>query len=282
MPLVLLIRSKKSASALFFCMIIYCMRITINIFRGAKAGLIHLLGSLLVATLVAALVFGLWFPHPYREMVGGTELFLLVMAVDVVCGPLLTAVLYNPAKLKRELLSDLSFVVLIQLAALVYGMHTVVQARPIYTVFEVDRFRVVTAADVDSADWAGAKTPWNEPPWGRLQLITVRKTVSSDEQIKTIELALKGKDVSLRPNFWKAWDDQTPELILQRAKSLPDLRKKLNSSQQELLDAAVVRSGLPVERLRSLPMTSFKGADWIALIDSQSAKPVAYAPVDGF
>ena len=258
------------------------MKTKINFLRGVRAGLVHLVGSLLVAALVAALVFGLWYPHPYRELVGGTELFLLVIGVDVVCGPLLTAVFYNPSKSKKELFTDLGLVVLVQLAALTYGMYTVVQARPIYAVFEVDRFRVVTAADVDTADWAKAKVPWNAQPWGAPALITVREPVNSDEKLQSIELAMGGKDVSLRPDFWKAWDAQTPSLILQRAKSLPDLRKKLPEHQQAVLDAAVARSGLPAERLRSLPITSFKAADWTALIDSQTAMPVGYAPVDGF
>jgi hypothetical protein len=263
-------------------LIIYQMKFEINIFRGAKAGLLHLLGSVLVAVLVAALVFGLWFPYPYREMVGGTELFMLVMVVDVVCGPLLTAVIYNPAKRRSQLLTDLGLVVLIQLAALIYGIQTVVQARPMYSVFEVDRFRVVTVADIDTADWAKAEPPWNEPTWLRPKLITVRKTVGNDEQLEAIALALKGKDVSLRPEFWKAWDVETPGLILRRARKLSDLREELSEPKQALLDSAIARSGLPPERLRSLPMTSFKNTDWVALIDSQTAKPVAYAPVDGF
>jgi hypothetical protein len=253
-----------------------------NLLRGIRVGLAHLLGSLLVATFLAALVFDLWYPHPYRELVGGIELFLLVIAVDVVCGPLLTSVLYNPSKPKNELFTDLGLVVVIQLVALAYGMYTVVQARPIYAVFEVDRFRVVTAADVDSADWAKAKAPWNEPPWGAPKLISVREPANGDEKLQAIELAMGGKDVSLRPDFWMAWNAQTPGLILQHAKSLSDLRKKLPRSQHTLLDAAIVRSGLPAERLRSLPMTSFKTTDWIALIDSQTAKPVAYAQIDGF
>ncbi len=256
--------------------------ITDRMFHGVRAGALHLVGSLLVAALAAALVFGLWYPHPFREMVGGTELFLLVIIIDVVCGPLLTAVIYNPAKPQKTLFLDLSFVILIQLVALIYGLMTVVQARPIYGVFEVDRFRVVTVADVEDADWATAKAPWNEKPWSGPVLITVRDTVGGREQLEVIELALRGKDVSLRPDFWKAWDAQTPGKILMRAKNLTDLRKRLNNSQQALLDAAVLRSGLPAERLRSLPMTSFRTKDWIALIDSQTAKPVAYAPVDGF
>jgi hypothetical protein len=255
---------------------------SMNIFRGARAGFIHLLSSLLVAAFVAMLVFGLWYPHPYREIVGGIELFLLVMAVDIVCGPLLTAVLYNPAKSARQLFFDLGLVVLIQVAALVYGMYTVVQARPIYLVFEVDRFRAVTAADVAVEDWASAQAPWNKAPWGKPRLIATRKSSSVDEQLEAIVLALKGKDLSLRPQFWKEWDAETPGLVLQRAKTLTALRKKLDVSQQTMLDAAIARTGLPAERLLSLPVTSFKNTDWIALIDSQTAKPLAYAPIDGF
>jgi hypothetical protein len=256
---------------------------TKNIFlRGARAGVLHLLCSLFVAAIVAAIVFGLWYPHPYREMMGGTELFLLVMAVDVVCGPLLTAVLYNPAKPRRELFTDLSLVVLIQLAALAYGMYTVAQARPVYAVFEVDRYRVLAAADVAQEDWEKAKAPWNIAPWLGPKLITVRMPISIDEKLESIDLGLNGKDISVRPDWWKDWDDKTPAAVLLRAKTLPDLRKKLAPAQQALLDAAIARSGLPPERLRSLPMTSFKNTDWIALIDSQTARPVAYAPVDGF
>lgn len=253
-----------------------------NLLSGVRAGLLHLLVSLLVAGLLAALVFGLWYPSPYSQLAGGMQLFILVMAVDVVCGPLLTAVLYNPAKSRRELLIDIGLVVLIQLAALGYGMHAVVQARPIYAVFEVDRFRVIALADLDSAELAEAKAPWNTPPWTGPKLITVRMPSNNKEKLASISLAMNGKDLSLRPDAWENWDAQTPQLILQRAKTISDLRKKLNSAQQVVLDEAVTRSGLPVERLRSLPMTSFKTTDWVALLDSQTAKPVAYAPVDGF
>ena len=38
-----------------------------------KAGSIHLGISLMIATLAALLVFGLWYPYPYRETSGGRE-----------------------------------------------------------------------------------------------------------------------------------------------------------------------------------------------------------------
>ena len=65
-------------------------------FRSAiKAMGWHFGVSALVAAAVAVLVFMVWFPYPYRQLAGGTELFILVMAVDLVCGPLLTLVLFN-------------------------------------------------------------------------------------------------------------------------------------------------------------------------------------------
>lgn len=40
-----------------------------------KASGIHLGLSLVMASLAALLVFGIWYPYPYREISGGRELF---------------------------------------------------------------------------------------------------------------------------------------------------------------------------------------------------------------
>ena len=55
-----------------------------------QAAGIHLLISLFVAALAAVLVFGLWYPNPYRDLSGGRTLFSMVVGVDVVLGPLIT------------------------------------------------------------------------------------------------------------------------------------------------------------------------------------------------
>ncbi|NTV87211.1 MAG: pilus assembly protein, partial [Burkholderiaceae bacterium] len=114
----------------------------------ARAAAVHLCISLLVAGVAAGLVFGLWYPYPYREISGGRELFLLVVAVDVVLGPLVTFVVFNRTKPRKELVRDLALVGLMQLAGLAYGLWTVHEARPVHLVFEIDRFRAVHAVDV--------------------------------------------------------------------------------------------------------------------------------------
>jgi hypothetical protein len=76
-----------------------------------------------------------------------------VIVVNVFCGPLLTSVLINPAKPCAELVRDLGLISIIQLAALLYGLHTVMVVRPEYLVYEEDRFNAVSAIDVDDNGW---------------------------------------------------------------------------------------------------------------------------------
>ena len=114
-----------------------------------RASAIHLAISLSVATLAALVVFGWWYPYPYRELSGGRELFALVVVVDVVLGPLIMLVIFNVAKTRRHLMMDFTVIGLLQVAALAYGLWTVFVARPVHLVFEYHRMAVVSAADVD-------------------------------------------------------------------------------------------------------------------------------------
>jgi hypothetical protein len=113
-----------------------------------KASVVHLGLSLCVAAMAALLVFGIWYPYPYREISGGRELFLLVIAVDVILGPLVTLAVFNRIKPAVVLRRDLAAIGFLQLAALAYGLWTVVVARPVHMVFEYDRFRIVHAIDI--------------------------------------------------------------------------------------------------------------------------------------
>jgi hypothetical protein len=58
--------------------------------------------------LAALLVFGIWYPSPWRQLLGVAGVFGLVVGVDLVCGPLLTLVLASPKKSRKERWVDLS------------------------------------------------------------------------------------------------------------------------------------------------------------------------------
>ncbi len=250
-------------------------------FRYAlKAAGWHLLGSVVVAALAAYLVFGVWFPYPYRELVGGRELFLIVVTVDVVCGPLLTLVLFNPKKSRRELALDLSLVALIQLAALAYGLHTVAQARPVYLAFEVDRFRAVTVADVQTDKLRPEQGGLQMLGWFGPKVIGVRTPQGGDEMLRSLELSLSGVDPSARPDWWVPYED-VREQVLQRAKPVSALREKQPMAREQI-DALVVETGLSEEQVVWLPVTSFQSTGWVAALDKATARIAAFAPIDGF
>jgi hypothetical protein len=121
---------------------------SLQIGQRLRAAVIHLLLSAAVAALAALLVFAVWYPMPYRQISGGRDLFLLVVAVDVAIGPLITLAVFDRRKPRAELVRDMAVVAAMQLAALAYGLHTVAQARPAVVALEVDRLRVVRAIDL--------------------------------------------------------------------------------------------------------------------------------------
>src|SRR5687768_5273491 len=113
-----------------------------------RALLLHFLITAAVAAVAAAVIFFVWFPDPFQTMMGGTKLFLLISACDLVLGPLISLIIYNSRKSRLALITDYSIVGVLQIAALVYGVLSIAQARPVYVAFVGDRFEVVAASDI--------------------------------------------------------------------------------------------------------------------------------------
>jgi hypothetical protein len=248
--------------------------------NALKASATHFLASCGVAILCAVLVFKLWYPWPLYELVAGRELFWLVVAVDVVCGPLLTLVVWNRSKPRSELLLDVSLIALLQLGALGYGLQAVAAARPVHIVFETDRLRVVTAAEIDPTDLRHAPSGLRSLPWSGPTLLSVRPPRDAKEFVSSVELSMLGKEPSMRPDWWQAYEDGIPQL-LSRAKPLEDLFKA-HPAQKAVVDTAVQDSGLSTSELLWLPLTSARSTEWVALIERRTGLPRGFAPVDGF
>src|SRR5664280_2311796 len=181
--------------------------------RRAIAAGIHLLISAAVAALAALLVFGLWYPGPFRLLAGGRDLFFLVTSVDVVLGPVLTFAVFNTDKGMRHLRRDLAIIGLIQLGGLAYGLHTVYIARPVAMVFEVDRLRLVTASNVDVAELSKAPPQYRELPMAGPLLLGTRSPKAGAEHNDALDQGLAGNDISSRPIFWQPYEQSLPDAL---------------------------------------------------------------------
>jgi len=253
----------------------------IRLKSAVRASAVHFFVSVLVAVCTAGLVFFLWYPWPFYEIVRGRELFWLVISVDVVCGPLLTMVLWNPSKPRRELALDMGLILLIQITALGYGLYSVTQARPVRLVFEVDRFRLISASEVEPQDLPSAVPHLRSLPWAGPSLIGIRESRSGEETLRSIELSMAGQEPSMRPNWWQSYDDSR-FAVQRRMKPLVGLRAEKLPEAQAAIDGAVEKAGVPIGQIHYLPLVSHKSLDqWIALLDAE-ANIIGYAPVGGF
>ena len=244
----------------------------------ARAAGIHLLISAAVAAIAAGLVFGAWFPGIYRQVAGGRDLFLLVTSVDVVLGPLLTFAVFNLKKGWPHLRRDLAVIGVIQLAALVYGLMTVYGARPVAMVFESDRFRVITVAQVEMDELPKARPEYQALPLTGPWLLGARATTRGDESNEALFKALRGVDRAQRPLFWQPYADSTAD-ALARARPLslllakyPALAGEVKARLQELKVDEIGAKFLPLMG---------RGGNWVVILDS-AGQLVHYVPVEGF
>ena len=245
----------------------------------ALASTTHLSISLLIAAMAFSLVYFVWFPREYWLMAGGRELFFLIVSVDVVLGPLITLAIYNPSKGLPRLRFDLAVIGFLQLAALCYGLWTVSAARPIYMVYNVDRFSLVTAIALDEKDQALAeRAEFKSARWTGPELVGSRGP-KPDERLQLTSDALAGKDVELQPKFYVPYAESREQLT-NRIKPFAKLMEKTPEPKRAILTDALARLQRQPEELGWLPVIA--RGDWVVLLDLKKQEPVAYLPLDGF
>lgn len=252
----------------------------INWKERLRAAGIHFGISLSIAALAALLVFALWYPYPYREISGGRELFLIVVAVDVVLGPLLTLTIFNRAKPWAELRRDLTIVGMLQLAGLAYGLWTVAVARPVHLVFEIDRFRVVHAIDIPEELMDSAPKDVQAMPLLGPTLLSVRPFKDEKEGFDATMVALRGIPLSARPDLWQPYEAAKPN-VLRAAKPVAQLKARFTAQAGEI-DKVVATTGRAApDALLYVPMVGRKSF-WTVFIDPATAQPLAFMPLDSF
>ncbi len=252
-----------------------------RIHSASRAALLHFGLSLLVACAVAWLVFRVWYPTPFHEITDGRTLFLILIVVDVVCGPVLTLVLYDPAKSRFKWGVDLALIVFTQLGALAYGLSQVADARPVFVAFEGDRFRVVQALDVDVTRLQDAPEGLRSLGYSGPRMLGVRLAKSGDaDHLQSLQMSLQGLHPAFRPSRWRPYEEQIAT-VQQSLRPMRELREKHPARQAEL-NALLRELGLSDEQVGYLPLAREETTDWVALVGRGDGRPRAYVHFDGW
>lgn len=245
-----------------------------------RAAAIHLGLSAFVACLAGLLVLVLWYPYPYREISGGRDLFLLVVAVDIVLGPLVTFAIFDRAKPARGLRRDLAVVALLQLAGLGYGLWTVNLARPVHMVFEYDRFRVVHLVEVPIELESHAPAGVEVAPLLGPTLLSLRPFRDAQEKFDATAQALQGIPLSARPDLWQTYAAGR-EAILAAARPASELQSRFPGRAAEI-EAILREAGRQPAGAAYLPLVARKAEAWTVLLDASSAEVIGFVPLDSF
>lgn len=170
-----------------------------------KAALIHACVTLVIAALTASLVYGIWYPGAFAQMLNGTDLYLILLGVELCLGPLMSLVIYSASKPKSELIRDYALVGLVQLAALTYGLYSVALSRPVYLVFVKDRIEIVAATELKAEDLLLSKEDnFKRLPWFGAKFICTESPADPKEKSDLLMSSVGGKDIQLMPKYYRA------------------------------------------------------------------------------
>ncbi|HEV7915523.1 MAG TPA: TfpX/TfpZ family type IV pilin accessory protein [Albitalea sp.] len=240
----------------------------------------HLLGSALVALTSAALVFLLWYPAPLAMATGVTDIFLILLAVDVVVGPCITLIIFRPDKKPlKELRRDLSIVLVLQLAALSYGLHTVFIARPVYAVYNAGRFDLVYANDLDEHKLKQARHPeFQSLPLLGPKIIAARSPTDAKQRRDILMGSLSGgDDLPQMPQHYVPYADEQPNAVkrIQPIDALRSLNKDAAGPLDELVRKYAARKG----GIGYLPLRA-KVKDVSVIVALDTAEVLEIAPLN--
>lgn len=177
-------------------------------YKRAKFFLGHLLISVFIASLVLLVVFKLWYPAPLAEAVGVTKIFLMMLIIDVIVGPILGFIVYKESK--KTLKIDLTIIILIQVAALVYGLYSIEKGRPVYIVYNIDRFELVRKNEIVNNESLQIGNIGLSPNYVAVKYpedIKLREKVMFDE-------VFGGVSLSQRPEYYQSLENMQNQIKL--------------------------------------------------------------------
>lgn len=197
--------------------------------KRLKFFLSHLSISLMIALCVVGLVFFIWYPTPLATAVGVTQIFLMMLAIDVTVGPILGFIVYKEGK--KTLKFDLTVIILLQLSALSYGIYSIEQGRPIWLAYIVDRFELVRKNEIFEENISKALPQFQIISWLKPQYVGVE--FAKDTQTRNDDLfaeALKGISLAQKPERYVALSKVVPQIKI-HAQSL-DILKNFNDEKK--------------------------------------------------
>jgi hypothetical protein len=237
---------------------------------------VHLILSIFIGLISGIIVATKIYPPPFSLVLDVWPIFFLLIGVDIILGPMLTAFLASPKKSRGERNLDFTFVGIVQILALAYGLNSIWTARPAALIFEKDRFVLVRANEIlHEPNFSSLR--WKIPVIGVLQASTT-DAPNNEELMKSIDLASQGISTAMRPSRWEPLPAES-EKIVRAAKTIDSLA--VTETNKRFLTEARSNGSLSSTTKYYIPLASGQSYDWIVLLN-EKYQLSGYLNIDGF
>lgn len=223
----------------------------------------HLIVSICMGCIAAAIVFFCWYPYPLNKAVGVTHIFLMMLGIDMVLGPFFTWLVYKEGK--KSLKFDLTIIIFIQVIALFYGVYKIADGRPVWLVYNVDRFELIKNNEIVIENPEKIQPQFVHPSWFKPQFVAAE--FAKDKKQKNKEMFAEigsGISIAQRPERYVEMN-QAKSKIQQRGISLKELNDVNNKEE-----VANILAKYP-EANAYLPLKA-SAVDMTVLIDKNKSK----------
>ena len=230
-----------------------------------KASLIHLALSLVLVSLITSLIIYFWYPLEYLNITNFKDISLLIISIDLVLGPLLTFVVFNPQK--KSLRFDLAVIAIIQLSALAYGVNALYNTHPLYITYNHGRFNMIQANEVSPS-----MAKYNDFKISKLSSPKLAFAKMPDDPSKQVQIKfgvdLKGEpDIDKRAEYYEPHENHM-DAILNNSLDIVKLFDKEHLTKSSI--TFLENHGDNKEAYAYLPLKGTSG-DAIIVLDKKSA-----------
>lgn len=230
-----------------------------------RAAAYHALISAVV--LLSTLLFTLlvWYRPPLAQATGAMTVMMIMAGVDVVLGPLVTLIVFNPAK--KSLRFDMACVVSVQLAFLLYGVSGLYSGRPAYVVFAENRFVLTCANDIDPKDLSQAtREEFRQIPKLGAHYVATRQPEDLKTRNDLVFASLGGMGIQNLPKYFVPYSSGSADVI-RASKSIDQVPQ--DDLLKPLIKEAILRH--PSVKLRFVPLLTKMQRRYIAINSADGA-----------
>lgn len=208
-----------------------------------KAFLYHLGFSAVLLVISLFLILYIWYPGALKYATGVLTVYCMLLLIDVILGPFLTALVYKKNKVK--LMFDMTIILVIQISALLFGLYTLEKGRPTWIVFVVDDFELVAKSDLDPQTVVPEKFNlgfFDRPVW-------VSAVYSDDPVIRQKQKEdeiFNGISLTTRPEAYQPIEVKK-DAIISKARPIDELKKYNALTNQGLEELSNFSGWLPLK-----------------------------------